>query len=72
MTALKVAEGGGGYILRCYESSGTGCRASFDLPFLNRSWQADFTACQIKTFFLPEDVKKPVREVNLLELPLED
>ncbi len=72
MTALKSAEDDKGYILRCYESSGTDCQANLDLPFLSRSWQADFSACQIKTFYIPKDRTKPVKEVNLLELPLAD
>ncbi len=68
MTAQKNSEDGQGYVLRCYESSGQACQAKISLPFLARSWQAEFTACQIKTFYIPAEPAEPVREVNLLEL----
>jgi len=41
------------------------CR--FDLPVLGRSWIADFTPHQIRTFFIPSASDAPIREMNLIE-----
>lgn len=69
MTVFKLAEDGGGYILRCHESAGQAVRSDFSLPALGRTWQASFGPCQIKTFYIPFAPEDAVREVNLLELP---
>lgn len=69
VSALKPAEAKDGWILRCYETAGKSAGCSFRLPALGRSWDAEFRACEIKTFFLPADAARPVEEVNFIEQP---
>ena len=64
----KRAEEGRGYILRCYETAGKEAETVFSLPMLNRSWKSRLGRCEIKTFFIPDDLTEEVSEVNLLEL----
>ncbi|HZG55999.1 alpha-mannosidase [Paenibacillus sp.] len=65
--ALKEAEEGDGWILRCYETAGLAAEAEIELPMLGRRWSAAFGRCEIKTFHLPSDAAMPVREVDLVE-----
>jgi alpha-mannosidase len=37
------------------------------LPKFNRSFKASFKPSEIKTFRIPKDSEKPVRETNLIE-----
>jgi alpha-mannosidase len=67
-TVFKRAEEGRGYILRCYETAGKEAETVFSLPMLNRSWKSRLGRCEIKTFFIPDDLTEEVSEVNLLEL----
>ncbi len=66
---LKQAEDGGGLIVRLYETAGEAAHSSIRLPHMNREFEAEFVAGEIKTFFLPDDPGKPVQEVNILEWP---
>jgi alpha-mannosidase len=66
-SALKKAEEGDGWIVRLYETAGHETRATLQLPFLRRKVGTTFNPCEIKTFFMPADLEKPVQEVNLLE-----
>lgn len=68
-TVLKAAEEGSGWVLRLYETSKNAARAA--VTVLGRRFEAEFGPCEIKTFFVPEDEAEPVREVDLLERPLE-
>ncbi|MFD0960942.1 alpha-mannosidase [Paenibacillus chungangensis] len=72
VTAFKRAEDGGGWIVRGYETTGRKTIARIRIPLLKREWECSFGACEIKTFYLPEDGSTPVREVNMLELALEE
>ena len=65
--ALKEAEEGGAYILRCCEQQGIDTAATVSLPLIGRQWTADFGHYQIKTFRIPFDKTQPITEVNLLE-----
>lgn len=68
ISAIKPAEDGHGWVLRAHETGGrpvSECR--FDLPVLGRSWIADFTPHQIRTFFIPSASDAPIREMNLIE-----
>lgn len=65
--ALKEAEEGGAYILRCCESFGEHADCRIALPMISRSWQASFTPWEIKTFRIPYDPALPVVETDLLE-----
>lgn len=66
-SALKKAEDGGGYILRVYECDGCETQAEISLPALGRTFIADFSPCEIKTFYLPKERDLSVRETNFLE-----
>jgi alpha-mannosidase len=70
-TALKLAEDGKGYILRCYETAGRSVRTIISLPVFGRRWEASFGACEIKTFMIPANPDMDVIETNLLEMPLQ-
>lgn len=65
--ALKEAEEGSAYILRCCEQQGINTAATVSLPLIGRQWTADFGHYQIKTFRIPFDKTQPITEVNLLE-----
>jgi alpha-mannosidase len=67
-TVYKKAEDENGYILRCYESSGKQTAANIELPILNRSWQSEFSPCEIKTFFIPQEEQDAIKEVDFIEL----
>jgi alpha-mannosidase len=68
---LKQAEDGGGLVIRLYETAGETAHATVRMRHLKREFSADFAPSEIKTFLLPHDASQPVREVNILELPLE-
>ncbi|MCR8636725.1 alpha-mannosidase [Paenibacillus radicis (ex Xue et al. 2023)] len=68
VTAFKRAEDGDGYILRCYETSGTETETVVDIPMQSRTWTAQFGRCEIKTFKIPDHAELPIVETNLLEL----
>ena len=68
VTALKAAQDGGGFILRANETAGKNAAVKFSIPSINKSWNAEFTPQEIKTFFLPSGTDKAVREVNMLEM----
>ena len=68
-TVLKEAEDGDGFVLRAFETSGADAHASIRLPKLGRVIEADFGANEIKTFLIPRDEAKEVKETNLLEWP---
>jgi alpha-mannosidase len=68
VSVLKQAEDSSDLVVRAYETSRVATHASFSLPaFGGRTFEADFGACEIKTFLVPRDASQPVREVNLIE-----
>jgi len=71
VTVLKHPEGAqglvGDLIVRAYESAGRPAEATIELPLLGRSIQAVFAPTEIKTFRVPLDPARPVRETDLLE-----
>lgn len=67
VTVLKQAEDGDGIVLRAFETCGSAAHASIRLPKLGRVIEANFGANEIKTFFIPHDSSKTLRETNLLE-----
>jgi alpha-mannosidase len=68
VTVVKAAEDGdGSLVVRAYESAGRAARATIELPFVGRSFEADFRAHEIKTFRFRRDPGAPVVETNLLE-----
>jgi alpha-mannosidase len=66
-TVFKRSEEDDGYILRCYETSGVTTKAAVSVPVLNRQWETEFSQCEIKTFWIPDDPSKEVKERNLIE-----
>ncbi len=56
-----------GYIIRCYETAGKVTNALIDLPIMGRKWKTVFDRCEIKTFFIPENNKKEIFEVDFIE-----
>jgi alpha-mannosidase len=67
ISALKAAEDGNGWILRCAEVAGAAVAAELLLPPWNRAIQAAFGPHEIKTFRLPVDPAEPAQETDLLE-----
>ena len=66
-SALKEAEDGCGYVLRCFEAHGAAVNAKISLPYINRSWEAHFAPNEIKTFFIPYDANEGIVEVDFIE-----
>ncbi|MBD0329717.1 MAG: alpha-mannosidase [Thermoleophilia bacterium] len=68
LTVLKAAEDGSGdVVVRAYESTGRPARATFELPVLGRTLEAEFGPSEIKTFVVPRDPAAPAVETDLLE-----
>jgi alpha-mannosidase len=70
VTVIKPAEENDGLVLRCVESRGMACHGRIELTALERTIESSFPPLGIRTFFIPYDRQRPVREVNLLEEPL--
>lgn len=66
-SVLKKAEDGDDLILRLFETSKNRTTATICLPLVNRTIEADFGPCEIKTLHIPLDPAEPVVETNLLE-----
>jgi len=67
VSVLKQAEDGDDLVLRAYETNGTAARATILLPKWGREIKIDFGPYEIKTFRVPRDPVKQVKETNLLE-----
>ena len=72
VSVLKCAEDGEDLIVRAYETAKRPVHARIDLHCCSRSIEADFGACEIKTFRVPRDAAGEVPETDLLEVPLSD
>lgn len=68
ITAIKRAENNSGIVLRAYETQKTETDTVLSLHFCNREIPLHFTANEIKTILVPDDVEKQPSETNLLEL----
>ena len=68
-SVYKRCEDNNGTILRCYEAGGFPVsNVHIVLPGVNRrTITADFKQQQIKTFFIPDDLSKDIKETNFLE-----
>jgi alpha-mannosidase len=42
------------------------------MPHLGRTIEAEYAPGELKTFLVPLDADQPVREVNLIEWPVEE
>jgi alpha-mannosidase len=69
VTVFKEAEEGDGFVLRAYETHGAAAHACINLPALGRLIEADFGPAEIRTFHIPRDPARVVKETNLLEWP---
>ena len=67
LSAMKRAEDNDDLIVRCYETGQSACAATIRLPRWNRTIEARFRPCEIKTFRVPKDEALPVVETNLIE-----
>ncbi|MEJ5308429.1 MAG: glycoside hydrolase family 38 C-terminal domain-containing protein [Anaerolineae bacterium] len=67
VSALKRAEDGEAWILRCYETHNVATPATIQLPYWDRTIQAVFWPGEIKTFLIPGDRVSLVLETDLLE-----
>ena len=70
VSAMKKAEDNDDLIIRAYETARTSTRAVIKLPKWNRTIEADFGPCEIKTFRIPKDASLPIAETNLIEWEL--
>jgi alpha-mannosidase len=68
VSVLKRAEDGNGFILRAYETDQVATRATIRLEPWNRTIEADFGPCEIKTFRIPDDPAESVVETSMIEL----
>jgi alpha-mannosidase len=71
ISALKRAEDGNGLIVRAWETAGRRTTARLLFRRWERDIEATFGPFEIRSYLLPDDPACPVREVNLLEDPLE-
>ncbi len=67
ISVIKQAEDGQGLIVRAYETAGRATLAHVHLPGWGRDFEAQFGACEIKTFRVPQDTNKPIVETDLIE-----
>jgi alpha-mannosidase len=65
VTVVKGAEDDDALVLRAYESAGRPAAAR--ITVLDRSFEAEFGAAEIKTFRVPRDAGAAVAETDLLE-----
>jgi alpha-mannosidase len=68
VSVVKQAEDGDDLIVRAYETTKTATEAVIHLPQWDRTINARFGPCEIKTFRVPMDAARPVTETNLIEL----
>jgi len=66
-SVIKLAEDGGAWIVRAYETAGMSAHACLQLSHLGREIRVDFDPYEIKTFRIPFNADEPVGETNLLE-----
>ncbi len=67
ISALKKAEDSDEIILRCVELYGLAGEGLIDIKALKRKFAFKIKPCEIKTFLIPLEQQKKVKEVNLLE-----
>ncbi|NBC68417.1 alpha-mannosidase [Paenibacillus sacheonensis] len=65
--AVKKAEDNADMIIRCYETAKIRTEAVIRLPRWNRTITVSFEPCEIKTIRVPQDIRQPFVETNLLE-----
>ena len=67
ISVLKQAEDGQDLIVRAYETAGQPTTARIHLLAWGRDFEAQFGACEIKTFRVPQKDDRPVVETDLIE-----
>ncbi|MCM3717780.1 alpha-mannosidase [Fictibacillus phosphorivorans] len=67
VSVIKKAEDNDDLIIRCYETTNRATDATIELPKWERTIEASFHPCEIKTFRIPKDKRQAVIETNLLE-----
>ncbi|NUQ70744.1 MAG: alpha-mannosidase [Chthonomonadales bacterium] len=72
MSAIKRSEEGNDLVVRCVETAGLACTATFELRAPAVSWSAEFAPNQIRTFRILAGAAPSVIETDCLEIRLED
>jgi alpha-mannosidase len=67
ISVIKQAEDGQDLIVRVYETAGRATAARIHLAAWGRDFEAQFGACEIKTWRIPQQADKPVVETNMIE-----
>jgi alpha-mannosidase len=67
ISVIKQAEDNQDVIVRAYETAGRATAARLHLTAWGRDFEAQFGACEIKTFRIPQQADKPVVETDLIE-----
>jgi len=67
VNAVKKMEDGDDVIVRCYETNKMATTTTIHLPLWQRTVEAHFAPCEIKTFRMPGDGTRPVAETGMLE-----
>lgn len=68
VSALKLAEDGEGWVVRCVETLGRRASGKVDLSLLGRMLEIEMSPWEIATFYIPRETDKPALKVNLLEM----
>jgi len=67
ITVVKMAEDDDALVLRCVELHGKETKTMMEIKSLGRTIDFTMKPCEIKTFLVPLDEKKPVKIVNVIE-----
>jgi alpha-mannosidase len=72
MAVLKLAEDDDALVVRAWETAGRAAQATFALPVIGRTFDADFGPGEIRTFRVPRDPDAAVEPCDLIERPEDD
>jgi alpha-mannosidase len=67
VSVVKQAEDNDDLIIRAYETDKCTTSTTIHLAVLQRTIEATFAPCEIKTFRVPQNSAQPIVETNLLE-----
>jgi len=67
VSVIKKAEDNEDLIVRGYETHGRPAQATIRLLAWERTIEASFTPCEIKTFRVPKNPARPIVETSLIE-----
>jgi alpha-mannosidase len=67
VSTIKKAEDNDDLIIRLYETHKVETEVEINLPKFNRSFTTVFKPSEIKTFRIPKEADKQIKETNLIE-----